>query len=162
MARLPTPGSDRDTWGDILNDYLKTSHYDDGTLRSGVVGASQLQDNSIPEVKLQGNIPQSKITNLTAELSTKATTSDITSLDTRLDTVETTLPAKADQTALQAEIDARVSQSAVFVSAVGTAAAPVTDPATARPATDAPVYWLCANSVTPTNAVAGDLIWNAS
>lgn len=33
MARLPTPGSDVNSWGDVLNEYLSVSHNADGTLR---------------------------------------------------------------------------------------------------------------------------------
>ena len=33
MARLPIPGNDNGQWGHILNDYLKTAHRDDGSLR---------------------------------------------------------------------------------------------------------------------------------
>lgn len=33
MARLPTPGSDAGTWGDILNEYLLVSHNSDGSLK---------------------------------------------------------------------------------------------------------------------------------
>lgn len=33
MARLPIPGSDSDSWGDILNDFLTTSHNTDGSLK---------------------------------------------------------------------------------------------------------------------------------
>jgi hypothetical protein len=33
MARLPNPGSDNGTWGDILNDFLTVEHNADGTLR---------------------------------------------------------------------------------------------------------------------------------
>lgn len=40
MARLPVPGSDAGTWGDILNTYLSVSHAADGTLSSGVVGST--------------------------------------------------------------------------------------------------------------------------
>lgn len=41
MARLPIPGSDDNTWGDILNDYLSVAHNADGTLKdtSGVPDA---------------------------------------------------------------------------------------------------------------------------
>ena len=35
MARLPTPGGDQGTWGDILNAFLTTSHNTDGTTKSG-------------------------------------------------------------------------------------------------------------------------------
>lgn len=31
MARLPVPGNDEGTWGDILNDFLSTQHNSDGT-----------------------------------------------------------------------------------------------------------------------------------
>ncbi len=47
MARLPVPGSDKGQWGGILNEYLAQSHNDDGSLKSGAVGASQLQSNSV-------------------------------------------------------------------------------------------------------------------
>lgn len=33
MTRLPTPGKDSGTWGDVLNDFLRVSHNADGTLR---------------------------------------------------------------------------------------------------------------------------------
>lgn len=34
MARLPVPGSDEHTWGDVLNDYLAVSHNADGSLKA--------------------------------------------------------------------------------------------------------------------------------
>ena len=52
MSRLPTPGADSGQWGQILNDYLEKSHATDGSLKPGTVGASQIQDNSIPATKL--------------------------------------------------------------------------------------------------------------
>lgn len=42
MARLPIPGSDQGSWGQILNDYLAQSHNSDGTIKSGVVAESNL------------------------------------------------------------------------------------------------------------------------
>lgn len=33
MTRLPTPGGDNDTWGNILNDFLGVEHNADGTLK---------------------------------------------------------------------------------------------------------------------------------
>lgn len=42
MARLPIPGSDNGTWGDVLNDYLLVAHSNDGALK----------DNSITNAKL--------------------------------------------------------------------------------------------------------------
>lgn len=52
MARLPVPGSDNGTWGDVLNDYLAVAHDSVGNLKSNAVSASALQDDSISEAKL--------------------------------------------------------------------------------------------------------------
>lgn len=35
MARLPSPGGDDGSWGDVLNEYLSVEHNSDGTLKSG-------------------------------------------------------------------------------------------------------------------------------
>jgi hypothetical protein len=52
MARLPTPGADANSWGSILNDFLTQAHNADGTVKDGVISASQLQDGSIGAAKL--------------------------------------------------------------------------------------------------------------
>lgn len=51
MARLPTPGSDKNTWGDILNDFLSVAHNDDGTLTDTGALAEKytLPNDGIPE-----------------------------------------------------------------------------------------------------------------
>jgi hypothetical protein len=40
MSRLPTPGSDDGSWGNILNDFLVVAHNADGTLKAGQVAAA--------------------------------------------------------------------------------------------------------------------------
>lgn len=42
MARLPLPGADKGTWGEVLNDYLATSLNADGSLKANIVDASNL------------------------------------------------------------------------------------------------------------------------
>lgn len=37
MTRLPIPGADPDTWGNILNDFLNAAHNADGTLKASAV-----------------------------------------------------------------------------------------------------------------------------
>ncbi len=58
-SRLPTPGSDQGSWGDILNDFLSQSHTNTGTLKDNVVGANQLQDNAVTRAKTSGAIQTS-------------------------------------------------------------------------------------------------------
>jgi|GEM_PF-3262705 len=52
MARLPQPGADEGNWGTILNDFLRQSHKDDGSLKSGVISTALIQDDSVTEAKL--------------------------------------------------------------------------------------------------------------
>lgn len=59
MARLPIPGSDSGSWGDILNDYLSQTHNPDGTLRSDVVSSANISDGSIDATKLAESYVQS-------------------------------------------------------------------------------------------------------
>lgn len=40
MARLPDPGGDSGTWGDILNEYLAVAHNDDGTIKDEAMTSS--------------------------------------------------------------------------------------------------------------------------
>lgn len=49
MPRLPVPGQDDNVWGDILNEFLRVSHKEDGTLKPGsiptVAGTLQAANN---------------------------------------------------------------------------------------------------------------------
>ena len=72
MARLPVPGSDSGSWGDILNTFLTQSHAADGSLKSSAVnaaiGAGAITDS---QVATSAAIAQSKINNLTTDLAGK-------------------------------------------------------------------------------------------
>lgn len=52
MTRLPTPGGDEGTWGDILNQFLLRSHTSEGNLKSNTVTTSVVVDDNITEPKL--------------------------------------------------------------------------------------------------------------
>ena len=43
MARLPIPGDDKGTWGNILNDFLSVEHNTDGTLKKATDITNSLQ-----------------------------------------------------------------------------------------------------------------------
>lgn len=73
--RLPTPGSDDGTWGDILNSYLSVAHKSDGTLADDSVGSTQVQAGSLPATKLD-NTTQTKIS---GALQASNNLSDVTS-----------------------------------------------------------------------------------
>ena len=80
MSRLPIPGQDSGTWGDILNDYLLQAHSSDGTLKPSSVTASHLAPGSVKSTAIQdGSITTSKLAN-TAITTTKLDSSIQTSL----------------------------------------------------------------------------------
>ena len=54
MARLPQPGSDQGTWGEILNDYLTQTLNTDGSLKNGIISESHL--DSIVTTKLNEGV----------------------------------------------------------------------------------------------------------
>jgi hypothetical protein len=56
MSRLPVPGSDIGTWGDILNDFLNTAHLSDGSLKADTVGSGQIQVGAINASKIAAGI----------------------------------------------------------------------------------------------------------
>ncbi len=47
MARLPQPGADSGSWGNILNEYLLQSHDSGGVLKNDTVGPVQLKSDSV-------------------------------------------------------------------------------------------------------------------
>jgi hypothetical protein len=55
MPRLPQPGSDAGNWGNILNDFLSTTHDTNGNLKPGSVGTAALADGAVTLAKLAIN-----------------------------------------------------------------------------------------------------------
>lgn len=53
MARLPNPGGDDGTWGNVLNDFLSTIHNTDGTLKENVVSSSALAPDAVDTSNIQ-------------------------------------------------------------------------------------------------------------
>ncbi len=52
MSRLPQPGGDEGSWGQILNDFLGQAHNADGTLKDGVVGTAKLAPGAVTNAVL--------------------------------------------------------------------------------------------------------------
>lgn len=98
LARLPVPGSDAGTWGEVLNDFMSVAHNPDGSLKTSAVSSStptattttpglvqltgdlagsstnpQIATGAIvdTDINASANISQSKIANLTADLASK-------------------------------------------------------------------------------------------
>lgn len=72
MARLPQPDGDAGQWGDILNDFLRQAHDEQGHIRVGAVGSSQLAGNAVTGAHIaDGALSQTKVQNLSLDLATK-------------------------------------------------------------------------------------------
>jgi hypothetical protein len=54
MARMPQPGSDDGTWGDVLNDFLAVSLNNDGTINQ------KGQANGVASLGSDGRVPDSQ------------------------------------------------------------------------------------------------------
>jgi hypothetical protein len=68
MARLPQPGADQDTWGEILNDYLAVSHNADGTVKDTALGKGQ--PDGYAALDISGQVPTTQLGSGTATTST--------------------------------------------------------------------------------------------
>ncbi len=58
MARLPIPGQDSGTWGDVLNDFLGQTLQADGTLKNGVVTSAKLESTVQTKLTAIDTLPQ--------------------------------------------------------------------------------------------------------
>lgn len=58
MARLPVPGADQGTWGDVLNGFLAVAHNPDGTLKTTAVNntVSDASSSTAGVVQLTGDL----------------------------------------------------------------------------------------------------------
>lgn len=138
MTRLPIPGKDPGTWGDILNDFLNQSHKTDGSLKNGVVGSAQLQDNAVTETILSGAVqtklnqtaPVTKVNNQTGDITLTKTDIGLSNVDNTADTAkpistvqQAALDLKADTTALAAKLNTADldAQTAAKITTDGTA-----------------------------------------
>lgn len=104
MARLPQPGADNGTWGDILNDFLLQTHTTDGVLKPGSVSQSQL-DSSVQAKLDAGGV--SSVNGQTGVVT-------VTQADVGLSNVDNTSDAdKPVSTATQTALDDKADASMV-------------------------------------------------
>jgi len=62
MPRLPQPGSDHGTWGDILNDYLSQTLNADGALKDNIVTPAAIANNAVTTAHIQsGTITEAQL-----------------------------------------------------------------------------------------------------
>ncbi len=126
MARLPIPGADQGTWGQLLNDFLGVSHAEDGALKSSTVNTAQVVNGAISESKLDSTV-QAKlnvgaggsvadatsstkgIVQLAGDLGGTAASPTVPGLASKANTSHT--HTIANTTGLQAAIDGKASTS---------------------------------------------------
>jgi len=96
MARLPEPGKDTGTWGEILNDYLSQSLDSSGALKADSVGAVQIKSSSVTNA----SIANDSIT--PAKLANAGQANGPALLDNSAQLPDTTLPSRLSATSLNA------------------------------------------------------------
>ncbi len=127
-SRLPIPGSDQGTWGQILNDFLSNAHNSDGSLKNQVV----TQDSLSAGVATPGQILASNgtqlvwtspttvadattstkgVVQLTGDLAGTAASPTVPGLATKANTVHT--HAITDVTGLQTALNNKADSSAL-------------------------------------------------
>jgi len=79
LARLPVPGSDNDTWGNVLNDFLTQSHNADGTLKSSAITSSGANATSASTglIQLAGDLAGTATSPTVPALASKANDSAV-------------------------------------------------------------------------------------
>lgn len=123
MTRLPQPGADANTWGDILNQFLEQSHNDDGTLKTSSVSASGAEmaankgkANGYASLDATGKVLSSQLPAVNnAVTSVAGKTGDVTlaKADVGLSNVDNTSDAnKPISTATQTAINAKYTKPA--------------------------------------------------
>ncbi|MBL8159333.1 hypothetical protein JNJ66_02665 [Candidatus Saccharibacteria bacterium] len=55
MARLPNPGQDEGTWGEILNDFLSQSLAADGSIKSDAIDGGQIKASAVTTAHIASN-----------------------------------------------------------------------------------------------------------
>lgn len=105
MARLPIPGSDKGTWGDILNDFLTVSLSSDGTLKdTGVVALKYVKPGTgIPKSDLSAGV-QASLDN--ADAAAAGTVADGSITTAKLNDLAVTAAKIANTTITNAQISA--------------------------------------------------------
>jgi len=67
MPRLPVPGKDEGSWGNILNDFLLQSHHEDGSLKIDAASGAVIADNSVITTAVaDGAITEAKLASAVA------------------------------------------------------------------------------------------------
>lgn len=150
MARLPIPGSDDGTWGDILNTYLQVSLDSEGAINDGVVGTDQIANDAVTNAKIADNAVD------TSQIATDAV-DNAKIADDAVDTAQI-----ADGAITNTQVDASASISAdkladgttnkIFTATERTKLSGISDGATDLTITDQGAW------TTSTNYSAGDVV----
>jgi len=97
MPRLPKPGGDDGTWGQVLNDYLSVEHQSDGTL------------NPLGSLALKYTKPDNGILKTDLEAAVQADLNSVPTLSHRADAIEA--PGWVNRSRLAPDVAAAVEQA---------------------------------------------------
>ena len=105
MARLPRPGSDNGSWGDILNDYLSQSLTPTGAIKPDAVSSTQLADNSVTSAQLAPGAVDTAAIASSAVAESQLSASVQSKLNDPANVADNSVTKQKLSTAVQASID---------------------------------------------------------
>lgn len=117
MARLPVPGSDENTWGDILNEFLAVEHANDGTLKKSdnITDATTKANDALEQISSHTSNTSNPHTVTKSQVGLQNVTNDTQLKASDLDT-DATMAANSDdklasQKATKTYADTKVEKS---------------------------------------------------
>jgi hypothetical protein len=153
--RLPVPGQDDGTWGDVLNGFLEVEHNADGTLKLRTDGSVPLlSSGKVPTANLGSG--GASVSNFLRGDGTWAIPNIMTSLANDID-VSISSPSNNQVLTYNSTTSSwQNEQPTAGVDTLGSSSNPMTSASASRPAGLSIVWWL--TSIQPTNWLPND-IW---
>lgn len=112
MSRLPQPGADTGSWGDILNDFLLQGHNADGTVKGGSIGGGTISETKLDsalQAKVNGGGAVSSVNGQTGSVTIAKSDVGLGNVDNTSDVTKNSATATLTNKTLQSPVIDKVA-----------------------------------------------------